>query len=213
MGRRGGLGARYRRALARDPAADQGEKTVIRRSMLAAAALLPACALADVGGWRPDGAFVQVGTGEDTRSAAVGLDWDWRWSRPLGGGRLSGRHELLLGRWRADTGDGSHAGLTQLGYTPALRWWADTGAQGWFVEGGIGLHLLSPRYRSVEKRFGTVFNFGDHLGVGWRSAAGPRGLEWALRYQHFSNGGVKEPNPGLDFVQLRLSMPLHAAHP
>jgi hypothetical protein len=28
-----------------------------------------------------------------------------------------------------------------------------------------------------------------------------------LRLQHFSNAGIKKPNPGEDFLQLRLSFP------
>ena len=47
-----------------------------------------------------------------------------------------------------------------------------------------------------------MFNFGDHLAVG-RSFGVQREHELALRVQHFSNGGIKEPNPGETFLQLR----------
>jgi hypothetical protein len=58
--------------------------------------------------------------------------------------------------------------------------------------------------RTREKRFSTAFNFGDHIGIGYRTGRG----EWSLRLQHFSNAGIDTPNPGEDFVQLRWSMPL-----
>lgn len=176
------------------------------RYLLAALALCPAAVLAAPAAspWQPDGAFVQYGQQEDARSVTLGLSWDWSWSRPLGSGRLAGYHELALGRWRADVPEG-HENFTQLGYTPVLRWWGSGEPRGWFLEGGIGLNVLTPRFRSVDKRVGSNFTFGDHLGVGWRSSGG---TELSLRFQHFSNAGLAEPNPAVDFVQLRLSLPL-----
>ena len=64
---------------------------------------------------------------------------------------------------------------------------------------------ISPRFYTVEKRVGSNFTFGDHLGVGWRSGGG---MDLSLRFQHFSNAGLAKPNPAVDFVQLRLSLPL-----
>ncbi len=43
---------------------------------------------------------------------------------------------------------------------------------------------------------------GDHLAAGWQF--GPRrDHELTLRIQHFSNAGIRHPNPGENFVQLR----------
>ena len=57
-------------------------------------------------------------------------------------------------------------------------------------------------YRSADKRFSTKFNFGDHLAVG--RTFGDRGQhDVGLRFQHFSHAGIKEPNPGENFLQLR----------
>ncbi|NML15874.1 acyloxyacyl hydrolase [Azohydromonas caseinilytica] len=176
------------------------------RYLLAALAVCPAVAFAASASspWQPDAAFVQYGHQEDTRSVTLGLNWDWSWSRPLGGGLLGGYHELALGRWRADVPEG-HENFTQLGYTPVLRWWGAGEPRGWFLEGGIGLNVVTPRFRTLSKHVGSNFTFGDHLGVGWRSSGG---TELSLRFQHFSNAGLAEPNPAVDFVQLRLSLPL-----
>lgn len=178
------------------------------RHFVAALVSLPLAALAAPGDspWQPDHAFIQYGRQQDTQAVTLGLNWDWSWSRPLGSGLLGGYHELSLGRWRSDVPEG-HENFTQLGYTPVLRWWSGAAPRGFFVEGGIGLNMITPRFRTVEKRVGSNFTFGDHLGVGWRSDGG---MDLSLRFQHFSNGGLAEPNPAVDFWQLRLSLPLQS---
>ena len=177
------------------------------RHILAGLMLCPVAALAAAAGdspWAPDHAIVQYGRQPDTHAVTLGLNWDWSWSRPLGSGLLGGYHELSLGRWRADVPEG-HENFTQFGYTPVLRWWSGGSPEGFFVEAGIGLNAITPRFRTVDKRAGSKFTFGDHLGVGWRSAGG---TELSLRFQHFSNGGLEDPNPAINFWHLRLGMPL-----
>jgi hypothetical protein len=181
-----------------------GEK--LMRHLMAALALCPVAVLAAPGDspWVPDRAIVQYGKQTDTRALTLGLNWDWSWSRPLGSGTLTGYHDLELGRWRADVPEG-HENFTQLGYTPTLRWWPGSERRGIYLEGGIGVNVLSPRFRTVEKRVGSNLTFGDHLALGWRSGGG---MELSLRFQHFSNAGLATPNPAVDFWQLRLGIPL-----
>ncbi|WP_157269686.1 acyloxyacyl hydrolase [Azohydromonas aeria] len=174
---------------------------------MATLVLAPAAALAapgDSSPWQPDHAFVQLGKQSDTRALTIGLNWDWSWSRPLGSGLLTGYHDIALGRLRADVPEGRE-NFTQFGYTPVLRWWGSGERRGFFAEAGIGANVFSPRFRTVDKQPGSNLTFGDHLGVGWRSAGG---MDVSLRYQHFSNAGLASPNPAIDFVQLRLSLPL-----
>ncbi len=59
---------------------------------------------------------------------------------------------------------------------------------------GIGLTLMSRIYRTDDRRFATRFNFGDHLALGFDFGA-QREHDLALRLEHFSNGGIKHPNP------------------
>ena len=95
----------------------------------------------------------------------------------------------------------SRAWVTQFGAAPILRWYPWRGRP-WLIEGGIGLNTISPAYRNGRKRFGSEFNFGDHFGVGARfDRRGTR--EMALRVEHYSSGGIEEPNPGEEFLQLR----------
>lgn len=154
--------------------------------------------------WLPNQAFVQLGVAEDARTAVIGATWAWAWQTDWAGGRLGGYWEASFGRWESELDDGrtASAWVTQLGVTPVLRWTPDHSR--WFFEAGIGANVLLPIYRSKDKRFSTAFNFGDHLAAGYRF--GDHGEhEVALRLQHFSNAGIRHPNPGEDFLQLRWS--------
>jgi hypothetical protein len=57
-------------------------------------------------------------------------------------------------------------------------------------------------YRTDHKEFSTRFNFYDTIGIG-RSFGDHRQHEVSLRWAHVSNAGIKEPNPGENFIQLR----------
>ena len=155
--------------------------------------------------WSPDKWFVQAGAAEDTQMGVVGATWQVPGLRDYEWGNVSGYFELSLGRWvsSVDDGSSSSAWVTQVGLTPVLRWQPFKSSR-WFTEAGIGVNLLAPIYRSSDKRFSTAFNFGDHVGVGVQFGE-PRTQELTLRLQHFSNAGIKDPNPGANFVQLRYS--------
>lgn len=154
-------------------------------------------------GLMPEIGFVQVGRAEETRATVFGVIWPWDKAWSMGGGQWSGYWELALGRWSTPGVDGrDRAWVTQFGVTPVFRFRPHAGASRWFFEAGIGVTVMTPIYRSPSKRFSTAFNFGDHLAVGRNFGENGR-HELSLRYQHFSNGGVRHPNPGEDFIQLR----------
>jgi len=173
-------------------------------SLSALSALAPAAATPSL---QPDRVFLQQADSARSRSSTAGLIWDLAWTRDWGGGQLSSYVEAAIARWSVENAEGGRdtAAVTQVGLTPVLRWQAE--GSPWFVEGGIGLNLIGPTYRAGRKRFSTAFNFGDHLAVGRGFGPGQR-QELALRLQHFSNAGIKKPNPGEDFVQLRWSIRL-----
>lgn len=178
-------------------------------ALLTGGADLPAAQAAGDGeqrpAWRPSAFFVQVGVAEGASTAIAGALWDWSWRRDFALGSVTGYWELSLGRWKSQSGDDAHAWVTQLGLTPVFRLHPAGWGEGWFVEGGVGANVLAPIYRTEDKRFSTVFNLGSHLALGRRfGQAGDR--ELALRVQHFSNAGIRHPNPGEDFVQLRYAM-------
>jgi hypothetical protein len=72
------------------------------------------------------------------------------------------------------------------------------------MEGGVGITFTTTLYETERKRFSTSFNFGDHIAVG-RNFGERREHEISLRIEHFSNAGIKHPNPGENFLQIRYS--------
>jgi lipid A 3-O-deacylase len=161
---------------------------------------------ADTGSpWTPDSAYVQYGqTTDHTRAATVGLTWDWQRHWALLGGSLGGYWEVGVGQWRS-----SHVGasresrdVAQLVVRPTFRFRTDNGASPWFWEAAIGLTVNDRHYENEDMRFSTRWNFADHIAVG-RNFGDARQHELALRLEHYSNAGIRKPNPGEDFLQLR----------
>jgi lipid A 3-O-deacylase len=110
--------------------------------------------------------------------------------------------ELGLGVWRVP----DLAGTTQrfdLHATPV--WRADFART--FVEGGIGLYLLSHTINNDVTHMSTSFEFGSHIGAGLRIGE-RRETRVGITVQHLSNGGIKEPNSGVNFILLDASFPL-----
>lgn len=154
---------------------------------------------------RPHTIFLQAGTASRTDMVVAGVTWDWPWQRDFAIGRLTGYWELSFGRWTTDHPANGSSWVTQFGVTPVLRLHPSSWGGRWFLEAGIGANVLLPVYRSGDKRFSSTFNFGDHLALGRRF--GRKGEhELSVRLQHFSNAGIKRPNPGEDFVQLRYAL-------
>lgn len=139
----------------------------------------------------------------DTEALTLGLTLPWReWRMPLWGGELRGHWDLYLSRWFFK-GAARHGGTLVLGVTPTLRLRPDGGSSAWFWEAGIGVTLADQRYHPAgQEEFSTRFNFASHLGIGINFGA-RRQHELLLRLQHVSNAGIKKPNPGLEFLQLR----------
>ncbi|MBS0508762.1 MAG: acyloxyacyl hydrolase [Proteobacteria bacterium] len=141
--------------------------------------------------------------GQNTRAVTVGATLPWpAWRMPLWGGELRGHWDFYASRWSFDGGGGRRSSLL-LGVTPTLRLRPRQGAAAWFWEAGIGASLSNHRYRPLgHEEFSTRFNFASHLGLGLNLGA-RRQHELLLRLQHVSNAGIKQPNPGLNFLQLR----------
>lgn len=153
--------------------------------------------------FHPRSAFVQGAASE--RSSALTVGFTWALPQRLGwlGSHWRAHLEASAARWTPrdrSPGDPSH--FTRVGLTPALRYSPQEGASRWFLEAGVGLNLIGPVYRVGDKRFGSAFNFGDHVAIGWIPDSGRR-HEVILRLQHFSNAGLRPPNPGENFLQLR----------
>ena len=174
------------------------------RNIISGAALL-----ALVGGvgaqasFAPTAVFFQAGTTGHTHELTAGATWDWAQQWTLGGGRVTGYWEASVSEWSYLAATARRtAWLRQVGLIPVFRYRPAGGESPWFFEAGVGLTSTTSLYETDRKRFSTTFNFGDHLAVG-RNFGQRSEHELSLRLQHFSNGGIKHPNPGEDFIQLR----------
>lgn len=74
-----------------------------------------------------------------------------------------------------------------------------------YVEGGIGLYLLTKTINNDENRVPSSLEFGSHLGVGLRL---DKKFTVGVAYQHLSNAGIKQPNGGIDLVLLTVGLKL-----
>jgi lipid A 3-O-deacylase len=152
--------------------------------------------------WTPRGAFVIAGvTSHHTDSLSAGLMWPWAWRRQAAGGELTGLTEGYVSYWHARAAPGPRS-FTQVGVVPLVRYRFSEGRSDWFAEAGIGASLTDRLYRTADKQFSTSFNFVDVAGVG-RSFGAQRRHELGMRLVHISNGSIKRPNPGENFLQLR----------
>jgi len=141
------------------------------------------------GGWG-----LRVGYNSDYRKIGLMYETPTWWSHQSqnGWGRLDLGAELGVSYWKAE--HGKPDSMWQLSATPMLRWWP---SDAFYAEIGIGATVLS-RTHFAGHDLSTAYQFGDHVGVGTVIGAHRIGL----RYSHFSNAGLKKPNPGLDLLQL-----------
>ena len=174
------------------------------RSLALAAALCVIVPGAAAEGLRPAGYFVQGAIAEGRIwSAAVGLTWPWAWKVGLLGIEVGGVTEAFISHWDAPS-DRGRRGFTQVGLVPVFRFRLEQGRSPWFAEAGVGVSAMDHHFMTRSKQFTTSFTFVDIVGVG-RSFGTARGQELGLRLQHVSNAGIRVPNPGQNFLQLRYS--------
>jgi lipid A 3-O-deacylase len=161
--------------------------------------------------FRPTGISFEYGESDsanaDVNLYRVGLQWDWKkqWLN-TGNWSLGGYWYLGLGYWdfRTVAALRTNDNITDIGFTPVFRF-QQNNPRGLspYVEAGVGIHFLSATSVSTQRSFGSSFQFGDHIGAGLR--LGDKGqFDVGYRYQHLSNAGIKQPNQGINFHQVRL---------
>ncbi|NEX61117.1 acyloxyacyl hydrolase [Noviherbaspirillum galbum] len=154
-----------------------------------------------------DSGSIEFGTGNRTQVVRVGSQWRWdqRWWES-NGTHIGGYWDATLMVWhgsRYQNVPDATQNLGGIGITPVFRLQRDS-LKGPYAEAAIGAHLLSDIYDNNGRTFSTRFQFGDHLSVGY---VFNNGVDLSLKAQHFSNGAIKRPNPGVNFLLLRASYP------
>ena len=105
--------------------------------------------------------------------------------------------------WDGEEGTTGTDSLASIGLVGVLRFQRNPAAGiAPFVEFGTGPHLQTESEIS-NKDFDIAFAFGSHVGGGVRFGANGR-YELMYRYQHLSNAGIGDDNPGINFHLVRL---------
>ena len=76
--------------------------------------------------------------------------------------------------------------------------------RGWgYYEAGFGGYLLSKTINNDETRVPSAFEFGSHIGIGFRLA---KNHTLGIGLQHLSNAGIKQPNGGIDLLLVQYTV-------
>jgi hypothetical protein len=152
-----------------------------------------------------DGFSVEYGHGSHTEM--VGVSFTREWSEPIyewGSVSIGGYWDLGASFWNPYSNDGGNHQVADVGITPVFRLTQKVRSNiAPFAEAAIGANLMSTHNVWKGHNMSSNFQFGDHVAAG--VSFGDK-LAWdvALRLQHFSNAGIINPNPGINFFQLRL---------
>lgn len=155
------------------------------------------------------GIYGQVGAGlygdYNPHQTTLGVIGPLPWTSRFAGTKVTTYWDGYISQWRAAGVAGGDRNYTQLAFVPSARFRFDDGASRWFVDAGIGLSYLDDIYATPRHSFSTRFNFTEFVSLG-RSFGDDNRHEVSLRVQHYSNAGIKKPNPGENFVQLRYAV-------
>ena len=180
------------------------KKIMMSLAAVAALAASGASVAADEFGGLDSVAF-EVGGGEHVQVArwSAQKNWNKNWFA-RGGYHLSGYWDANIAYWRANRWDdiaNNRKNLAVIGLTPVFRWEADD-KRGFYGEAGIGASVFSSVYTNTHRQLSTAFEFADHIGAGYVFAN-----KWdvGVRLQHYSNGGIKHPNGGVNLALVRVA--------
>lgn len=147
-----------------------------------------------------DSFSLEGGVGEKVQIVKAGVQWNWnkQWFQTENH-HIGGYWDASIAQWRGtnyENVSGRHQYITSIGITPVFRWQSND-RTGFYGEAGIGLNVLSELYDNNDDQLSTAFQFSDHIGIGY---VFNNKVDVGLKVLHYSNGGIKEPNDGADFV-------------
>lgn len=150
---------------------------------------------------------VQIGYGVDNKHDIQKIEAAFLWDSGFAWGNPQGLladvlWEVNVARWHS-TSSNNPRNPWEFGFSPVarLQWkrysWVP------FLELSLGVRLLTETRTSDDHAYSTAFQFSEYAGVG---VAFGKAQQFAVgyRYQHISNGGIKEPNPGTGFSTVYL---------
>jgi len=180
-------------------ATDGVESTMWKSSVAVTAALI-----ATTNPLKARSMSTEVGGGDHFYVTRVGAQWDWNDNLlDVFGWRVNSYWQLDFSKWQS-TVDASQSGANvTVGLIPMFRFTGNPGYVQPFIDVGVGVYLFTDSSLK-DHQFGSNFQFSDLFSVG--ANVGKRN-QWgfAYKFQHYSNGSVREPNHGINFQFLTLS--------
>jgi hypothetical protein len=157
----------------------------------------------------PDGAEVTAGYGKNVAIYGAAIQWDSLCTcADLKTRGVDARLVAQVAYWYGRQHPTPYGSLWDTSLTPVLRWSApDVAGVRWFVEAGVGAHLLSATRINNDRIFSTAFQLGEAAGAGVAFGDRQRN-ELGVYVQHVSNARLKEPNDGLTYFGAVLRTPL-----
>jgi hypothetical protein len=134
----------------------------------------------------------------DLRQYGVGWRFDdWKTFERGGNWRYTIGSEATFAYWRGIEGGAVDKELYDLGYTNTIRMTRISGGTPRpYLEGGLGVHVLSGVKINLDRDLGIAFQFGEFIGAGMRFGENER-YSLAFRLAHESNANIDKPNNGL----------------
>ncbi|MFM0335193.1 acyloxyacyl hydrolase [Paraburkholderia fungorum] len=182
----------------------KNKKNVLRGLVLKAASVAVLCSASELAVADQFGVQVAGGVADDHVKK---LDLGFVWDPNLTWWQIGDWHFALIGEahaawWHTDEGN-VHENIGEFGVTPIIRFIKASGSIRPFIEAGAGIRLLTSPTLSSDFTLSTAFQFTPMAGVGVQ-VGNRQQYQVGYRFQHISNGGIKEPNPGINFHQLYL---------
>jgi lipid A 3-O-deacylase len=140
------------------------------------------------------------GHGDAVLRAGISSTWNKQWF-VSNTGHLGGYWDAAYTYWE---GGNRSASAHSLSFSPVLTYTFTGPRLQPFIEGGIGIAAFS-KTRVNGRNLGSSFNFEDRLGAGITL---PNQGKLGIRFTHYSNAGIKQPNDGIDSYSLFYRHPL-----
>ncbi|MCF3651469.1 acyloxyacyl hydrolase [Synoicihabitans lomoniglobus] len=154
------------------------------------------------------GMLWQIGTGTPLSYRLVPTQIAWRSGAIVShafanGSRVVLRHRFgLIGTWVQQGPESFYAGLTA---SPSIEWWDKSGTWALYAGSGGGAGVIDSR--GVRGGQGQDFTFNWFIRGGVERVVSRNYTVTAgILYQHMSNGGQTDPNPGIDALGFTLGV-------
>lgn len=139
--------------------------------------------------------------------ARIGAFWNWnkQWFTE-GDWMATDFLEATLGIWHGNSRTaGNNRTIDEAGEAPVFRL-QQRNLSGFapYAEGALSFHLIPTTSIDANRKFGSSLQFSGRIGLRVRFGQCHE-FDLGDRFQHLSNGGIKQPNHAVNFSQVRFA--------